>query len=576
MIDTEKNAGSEVTSVLSRHTDEYNLLIARSNPTSQFTDHGHQLKKGLDARHVTMIAIGGALGTGLLIGTGSALRTAGPASILIAYSAIGMVVYMVMCGLGEVATFVPLADGFTGYCNRYVDPALGFACGYVYLIKYLILPANQLVAGSLTVQYWISKDTVNPGVWITILLVVIVAVNVLGVRFFGEIEFWLSSIKVVTCLGLIILLLVIALGGGPTHDRLGFRYWKDPGAFIHYVNEDKNLNITGDKGRFVAFIAVLVSAVFAYTGTELCGITFAECARPRKAIPNAIKMTLYRIVLFYILSILFLGMCVAANDPLLMSASGSNASASPFVIAIKNAKIPGLDHVINACILLFVLSAANSDMYICSRTIYGLSVAGYAPKFFSKTNKMGVPYFGVILSFLFCLLAFMAVSSSSSEVFTYFVNVVSITGLITWACILVIHIRFMKACKAQGLNRKKDLAYRSPLQPYGSYVALFVCVLVIFIKNFTAFLGDSFTYKDFITGYIALPVFVIMYIGFKLYHRSKTIKPEEVDLDTYRDVVDTEEQQFADAAAEKEALRQAQGNPKDKEWYYDTFIGWLF
>lgn len=104
MIDTEKNAGSEVTSVLSRHTDEYNLLIARSNPTSQFTDHGHQLKKGLDARHVTMIAIGGALGTGLLIGTGSALRTAGPASILIAYSAIGMVVYMVMCGLGEVAT----------------------------------------------------------------------------------------------------------------------------------------------------------------------------------------------------------------------------------------------------------------------------------------------------------------------------------------------------------------------------------------------------------------------------------------------------------------------------------------
>lgn len=576
MIDTEKNIGSDATSMLSRHTDEYNLLVARSNPVSQVTDTGHQLKRALHARHVTMIAIGGALGTGLLIGTGSALKTAGPASILIAYSAIGFVVYMVMCGLGEVATFIPLADGFAGYCNRYVDPALGFACGYVYLFKYLILPANQLVAGSLTVQYWISKETMNPGIWIMIFLIIIVLVNVLGVRFFGEIEFWLSSVKVVTCLGLILLLLIIALGGGPTHDRLGFRYWKDPGAFIEYADSTKNLHIDGAKGRFVAFVSVLVSAVFAFLGTELCGITFAECARPRKAIPKAIRLTFYRIVLFYILSILFLGMCVPANDPLLLSASGSDASASPFVIAIKNAKIKALDHIINACILLFVLSAANSDMYICSRTIYGLAVAGYAPKFFSKTNRMGVPYYGVGLSFLFCLLAFMTVSSSSGEVFGYFVNVVSITGLIAWACILTIHIRFMNACKVQGIDRKRDLAYRSPLQPYGSYFALAVCILVIFIKNFTVFLGDSFTYKSFITGYIALPIFVIMYIVFKVYHRTKTLKADEVDLDTYRDVIDAEEEQYASAAAEKKALREAQGNPKDKDWYYETFLGWLF
>lgn len=576
MIDTEKNIGSDATSMLSRHTDEYNLLVARSNPVSQVTDTGHQLKRALHARHVTMIAIGGALGTGLLIGTGSALKTAGPASILIAYSAIGFVVYMVMCGLGEVATFIPLADGFAGYCNRYVDPALGFACGYVYLFKYLILPANQLVAGSLTVQYWISKETMNPGIWIMIFLIIIVLVNILGVRFFGEIEFWLSSIKVVTCLGLILLLLIIALGGGPTHDRLGFRYWKDPGAFIEYADSTKNLHIDGAKGRFVAFVSVLVSAVFAFLGTELCGITFAECARPRKAIPKAIRLTFYRIVLFYILSILFLGMCVPANDPLLLSSSGSDASASPFVIAIKNAKIKALDHIINACILLFVLSAANSDMYICSRTIYGLAVAGYAPKFFSKTNRMGVPYYGVGLSFLFCLLAFMTVSSSSGEVFGYFVNVVSITGLIAWACILTIHIRFMNACKVQGIDRKRDLAYRSPLQPYGSYFALAVCILVIFIKNFTVFLGDSFTYKSFITGYIALPIFVIMYIVFKVYHRTKTLKADEVDLDTYRDVIDAEEEQYASAAAEKKALREAQGNPKDKDWYYETFLGWLF
>lgn len=577
-MDSEKSiGGGDVTSVLSRHTDDYNLHVARSTPSNLANTEGHELKKGLHARHVTMIAIGGALGTGLLIGTGSALRVAGPGAILVSYSVIGFVVYMVMCALGEVATFIPLADGFAGYCNRYVDPALGFACGYVYLIKYLILPANQLVAGALTMQYWVKADKVNPGVWITVFLIVIVLVNVLGVRFFGEIEFWLSSLKVLTCLGLILLLLVIALGGGPTHDRLGFRYWQDPGAFINYVDAKKHLTIDGPKGRFVAFVSVLVTAVFAFVGTELCGITFAECARPRKAIPKAIKMTLYRIIVFYVLSILFLGMCVAANDPLLISASGGkDASASPFVIAIKNAKIGGLDHVINACIVIFVLSAANSDMYICSRTIYGLAVAGYAPRFFSKTNRMGVPYFGVMLSFLFCLLAYMATASSSQEVFNYFVNVVSLTGLIAWFCILVIHIHFMKACKAQGIDRNTDLAYKAPMQPFGSYFSVSIVTLIILIKNFTVFLGDSFSYKDFITGYIVLPVFGIMYLVFKLYYRTKAFKPHEVDLATYRDVIDADEEQFAAAADEKKALREAEGNPRDKDWFYDKFLGWIF
>ena len=145
------------------------------------------------------------------------------------------------------------------------------------MFKYLILPANQLVAGSLTVQYWVSKDTLNPGVWITIFLVIILAVNLLGVRFFGEIEFWLSCLKVCTCLGLVLLLWIIALGGGPTHERLGFRYWKNPGAFLHYADASKDLYIGGSLGRFVSFVSVLVTAVFAYLGTEL-GMYFKKPA----------------------------------------------------------------------------------------------------------------------------------------------------------------------------------------------------------------------------------------------------------------------------------------------------------
>ena len=577
MKDFEKQSQSDFDDALSRHTAEYNLSVSMSNPQLKLqTEQNHELKKALEARHLSMIAIGGALGTGLLIGTGSALKSAGPGAVFISYSLIGFVVFMVLSALGEVATFIPLADGFAGYCTRYVDEALGFACGWVYLFKYLLIPANQLVAGALVMSFWVSTDSVNAGVWIAIFLVVIVVINILGVRFFGEIEFWLSCVKVITCLGLIILLLVIALGGGPTHDRLGFRYWQDPGAFKEYADKSRGLHIGGSTGRFVSFLSVLVSAVFAYTGSELVGITFAECARPRQAIPKAIKLTFYRILLFYICSVLLLGMCVASNDKLLLGASGSSASASPFVIAIKNAKIDGLDHVINACILLFVMSAANSDMYICSRTIYGLAVAGYAPRFFSKTNRMGVPYYGIALSFAFCCLAFMTTSSSSADIFNYFVNVVSLTGLITWACILFLHIRFMQALTAQGFDRKRDLNYRSPLQPYGSYISLVICIFVILIKNFTVFLGNDFPYKTFITGYIILPIFIIMLFGYKFIKKTQFVPSNEVDLDTYRDVIEAEEAEFQEKDDEMKAIREAQGNPKDWKWFYEKVFGWVF
>lgn len=578
MKDFEKQTDSD--DVLSRHTAEYNLSVSMSNPQMHAqVQEGQQLKKALEARHLSMIAIGGALGTGLLIGTGSALKTAGPGAVFITYSLIGFVVFMVLSGLGEVATFIPLADGFAGYCSRYVDESLGFACGWVYLIKYLLIPANQLVAGSLVMSFWVSTEKVNPGVWIAIFLVIIIVINVLGVRFFGEIEFWLSVLKVLTCLGLIILLLVIALGGGPTKERLGFRFWQDPGAFKPYSEKRSpsyTLHVEGSLGRFVSFVSVLVTAIFAYMGSELVGITFAECARPRQAIPKAIKLTFYRILLFYICSVLFLGMCVASNDPLLLGAKGSTASASPFVIAIKNAQIKGLDHVINGCILLFVLSAANSDLYICSRTIYGLAIAGYAPKIFAKTNKNGVPYYGILLGSLFCCLAFMTTSSSAADIFTYFVNVVSLTGLITWACILFLHIRFMRALKVQGLSRKRDLAFRSPLQPYGSYISFGLCLLLILIKNFTVFLGKEFPYKTFITGYIILPVFLCMWLGYKLIKRTKLIPALQVDLDTYRDVVDAEEEKFVLQDEEDRAIREAQGNPKDLKWFYEKCFGWIF
>lgn len=527
---------------------------------------GHKLKQALQARHITMIAIGGALGTGLLIGTSKSLATAGPGSILIAYSLVGAIVYFVMCALGEMASFIPLPEGFAGYATRYCDSALGFAVGIAYLIKYLIVAPNQLVAGAMVMQYWVSAEKVNPGVWITIILVLVLVLNLLGVKWFGEFEFWLSSLKVVTVLGLIILLLVIMLGGGPTHDRLGFRYWTDPGAFAPY----KHISNEGT-AKFVAFWSVMVMAVFAYLGTELVGITFAEAVNPRHSIKRAIKLTFYRIVLFYVVSVFLLGCCVAYNNPELVASqkASAGAAASPFVIAISNAQIGGLNHLLNACILIFVISATNSDVYIATRNSYGLAANGMFFKLFARTNKNGIPVYSLILSGAFCCLAYMSCSSNSSEVFGYFVNVVSIFGLLTWVSILVTYLYFMRAVKAQGYDRTQ-FTYFAPMQPYGTWFALFFCILIALTKNFTVFIGE-FNYKDFITGYIGIPVFLICLFGYKMVYKTKTVNPYEADLITYKARVDQEEQEHLELLASQPKLHW-----KQPQWWYQNTLGLLF
>ena len=235
-----------------------------------------RLHRGLQARQVTMIAIGGAIGTGLIIGTGASLAKAGPLSILISYSIVGFIVYMVMCALGEMATWLPLESGFTGYATRFCDPALGFSLGYTYWFKYIIVTPNQLTAAALVISYWIDRKKVNPGVWIAVFLVVIILINYLGIKIFGELEFWLSSIKVLTICGLILLCLVLFLGGGPDHDRKGFRYWKNPGAMkpLYASKSSRSLFSTkvtdvypeGDAGRFVGLWSTFVNATFAYLG----------------------------------------------------------------------------------------------------------------------------------------------------------------------------------------------------------------------------------------------------------------------------------------------------------------------
>lgn len=541
--------------------------VLDSNGATVHQDHQH-LHRGLKSRHITMIAIGGAIGTGLILGTGKALAQSGPASILIAYTSVGLLVYVVMTGLGEMAAWIPHSAGFAGYATRFVDPALGFALGWTYWCKYIITTPNQLTASALIIQEWdaTTADKVNPGVWVAVFLVTICAINYFGIKFFGELEFWLSTLKVITIVGVILLSFLLAVGAGPG-PATGFKYYKNPGAFAEYIDK-------GDAGKFYGFWSSFVNAVFAYLGTELIGVTVGEAQNPRKTIPRAIKLTFYRILFFYVLAVFFLGMLVPYNSKELKFAigAGTKASASPFVVAIKLAGIKHLPGVINAAILLFTFSASNSDLYIASRTIYGLAEQGHAPKIFRWTDKRGVPVPALAISALMCCTAFMNAADDAKTVFSYFVNLTTIFGLLSWISLLVSHIFFVRARIAQGIT-KDQMAYVAPFGLWGSYIALFFSILIALTKNFPVFTKGkygNFDYKNFITGYLGIPIYLICIFGYKFFMKSKMVRPHEADFYTGKDEIDREEEAFL---AHQAATQAEKGRGS---WFYRTFVAWLF
>lgn len=295
-------------------------------------------------------------------------------------------------------------------------------------------------------------------------------------------------------------------------------------------------------------------------------------------------------------------MVVPYNSDLLLYATkeSTSAAASPFVVAVQIAGIKVLPGFLNACVLIFVFSGANSDLYVASRTIHGLALKKHAPAFLAITDKRGVPYYSLGLSSLICCIAFMNVSTASKTVFSYFVNLVSIFGLLTWISILVSHIYFVRARRAQvcdnarrvpsrrirGLFKcmsKRMIAdttliqgisddvmpYKSPFGLSGSVIALFFCCLIALTKNFSVFV-DGFDYKDFITGYLGIPLYLIMICGYKIVMRSHGVKPHEADLFSGKDVIDADEQEWLARDAECKA------GGKQQHWLYRYTLGLLF
>lgn len=492
-------------------------------------------------------------GTGLFIGTGSALSQCGAASLFISYVIMSAVIFFVMNMLGEMTTFLPLpGNGAQAFVNDYFDDSLGFAIGYNYWYAFSMLIASEVTAAAIVIQYW--NTSINIAVWITIFLAVIVGLNMSSVKYFGEAEFYFASLKLIAITGLIILGVVLFFGGGPNHDRLGFRYWEHGGAFKQHLTG-------GDTGRFLGVWTAIIKSGFAFIcSPELVSIAGGECQKPRRNIPKACNRFIYRLCFFYIFGTLVIGVIVNSNSNRLLS-GGSDASASPFVIGIQNAGIPVLNHIINAVILTSAASAGNSFCYSASRSLYSMAVKGLAPSCFAKVNKLGVPYYCVLVSSAVGCLAYLNCSSSSSNVFTWFSNIATISGFISWIAVGMAYLRWRKAIEYHNLQDR--VTYRTILQPYGAYFVIIFIGLVTLTNGYAVFF--DFNGADFVAAYITFPIVIALYFGHKIYNRtvngvSRWIRPlEEVDLFTGLDLIEEEDNNTPDRVPK---------NVAEKIWYW--------
>lgn len=406
-----------------------------------------RLNRGLKQRHIQMLALVGVFGTGLFLSSGSTLYLAGNVGMLLSFLFIGALVGLNQLANIELSCFAPLTSATVRQTEHFVDEAYGFALGWIQVYAG-ILP-GELAATAVVMNYW---SDLNPAVWLSVFIVVIVAFNSYNVRFYGEVEFIFGCLKILLIAGLIILCIVIDLGGVPHIDRIGFRYWKESPFKAKYKE--------GSAGKFLAWWKAAYSTVYSFGGISSISFFGGETQNPRRAIYTAGKRIFYRVFVLYILTVFGLTLILSSEDPAIANSTG-DATGSPFVIAIKRAGIKGLPSIINALVLSSAFSAANLSLVQTSRNLFALASKGQAPRIFLKTNKRGLPYYGVILTALFLPLSYMSASSGSSTVFGWFQSLTSANLLIGWISIAIAHIGMQRALKAQGFSRA-DLPYKMP------------------------------------------------------------------------------------------------------------------
>lgn len=476
------------------------------------------LRRELKARHLTMIAIGGSIGTGLFVASGATVSQAGPGGALLSYALIGIMVYFLMTSLGELAAFMPVSGSFSTYGSRYVEEGFGFALGWNYWYNWAVTIAVDLVASQLVMNYWFP-DT--PGwIWSALFLGLIFLLNYISVRGFGEAEYWFSLIKVVTVIIFIAVGVLMITGIMRGAETAGWHNWTIGDAPF--------------AGGFASMIGVAMIVGFSFQGTELIGVAAGESENPGKNIPRAVRQVFWRILLFYILAILVISLIIPYTDPSLLRNEVGDISVSPFTLVFRNAGLLSAAAVMNAVILTAVLSAGNSGMYASTRMLFTLASEGKAPRMFAKLSKGGVPRNALYATTIVAALCFLSSMFGNQTVYLWLLNTSGMTGFIAWLGIAVSHYRFRRGYVSQGLDLKK-LPYLSGFFPFGPVFAFVLCLIITLGQNYQAFLKDTIDWGGVAATYIGLPLFLIIWFGYKLTKGTKVVKYSEMEFPDHVD-----------------------------------------
>ncbi|GAA1495609.1 amino acid permease [Paeniglutamicibacter kerguelensis] len=483
------------------------------------TDTGkpdNELKRGLSSRHLQMIAIGGAIGTGLFVASGGTISQAGPGGALVAYALVGLMVFLLMQSLGEMSAKIPVAGSFQTYATRFVSPSFGFAIGWNYWFNWAITVAAELVAAGIIMDFWFPGV---PGwIWAGAFLVLLTGVNALSAKAFGESEFWLSLIKVVAVVLFLVagVLMIVGILGDSSP---GLSNWQNREDVFH--------------GGWVSIISVFMIAGFSFQGTELVGVAAGEAKNPRKEVPKAIRSVFWRIMIFYIGAIFVIGCLIPFTDPSLLASGEADIAASPFTLVFERAGIAFAAALMNAVILTAILSAGNSGLYASTRMLYAMAHDGKAPKAFGRTNSRGVPINALLATAAVGLFGFLSAIVGQGAAYAWLLNVSGLCGFIVWAGIALSHYRFRRGFLAQG-NKVSDLPYKASFFPIGPLLAFAVLIVVIAGQNYEAVLAGRG--MEVLSSYIGIPIFLGLWIIHRYVTKSRVVPLLEMDLSGPEDV----------------------------------------
>lgn len=547
----EKNKGAVVSRVTS---------LNEENPTAKWVideEKYGSTKRGLEGFHVSLMIIGQTIGTGLFVGLGGPLVTSGPLSLLLGFVGWSVICILpLMFAVAVFATYLPVPGCFIQLSSRIVDPAFGFAVNIIYTYTCMMFVGLEATGVAGVIQYW--TDT-NPAAWISVCLVLYFILNIWGVRIYGHLEASISFLKVVLIVGLMLFALISMCGGNPQHRRYGFELWHQGGLMRSFL-------VDGATGRFLGFWKVMIYAAFACGGPDQLGLLPGEVTRPRKIVPSAARSTYIRVCIFYFGGIFFMcTLCSSTNQKLLDAQAGGSSGAlgSPWVIGIQLVGVRGLNHVVNAGIMTSAFSCGNAFLYGATRSLYGAAISGFAPKIFSKCTKNGTPIFSLLASLAVGCLAFLSCSNSTAQVFDWMVNLSTTGLLLTYMSLWVIYFKFTNAVAVQyaPVGSSEYHYYAGPrwLKRWVCYFSFFVMFLILFFNGFYIFFPGRFTVADLFTSYFAPIFYIVLYVFWKIWKRTKIISPEEADITTGKQEVDELDQYYADIE-EARALKQPSTN----------------